>query len=121
MKVINSLIGILFVVFAAVQYNDPDPFLWIVIYGTVGVISFLKVWGRFPRNMVLIFLIAVGSYTLIHLPYVIDWITIENSGNLFTGMSEERPYIEGSREFFGLLMADLSLAFLLFYKKGQIN
>ena len=121
MKWIDGFLGALFLLFAVVQYNDPDPFLWMMIYGMVGVISILKIFDRFPRGTVLLFLLAVGAYTLLHIGHVIDWLTIENSGNLLTGMSEERPYIEGSREFFGLLMADLALAYHLFYKRNQVN
>lgn len=121
MKWTQYLLGTLFIVFAFVQYNDPDPFLWMVIYGSVGIVTILKAHGWFPRSTVLLFLIATGAFTLLHLPHVIDWLTIQNSGNLITSMSEERPYIEGTREFFGLLMADLTLVFLLFFKRNQVN
>ena len=32
MRYVNMLLGLLMVAFAAVQYNDPDALLWIVIY-----------------------------------------------------------------------------------------
>jgi hypothetical protein len=32
MRYVNILLGVLMVAFAAVQYNDPDALLWIVIY-----------------------------------------------------------------------------------------
>lgn len=32
MRYVNMLLGVLMVAFAAVQYNDPDALLWIVIY-----------------------------------------------------------------------------------------
>lgn len=32
MRTVNMLLGLLMVVFAALQYNDPDPLLWIFIY-----------------------------------------------------------------------------------------
>jgi hypothetical protein len=121
MKWIQYIIGALFILFAAVQYNDPDPFLWVVIYAVVGIVSILKSFGWFPRGTVLLFLIAVGAYTLLHIPYLIDWLTIGDSASLISGMSDERPYIEGTREFFGLLMADLALVYLLFYKSDRVN
>ncbi len=33
MKYVNIVLGTLMVLFAGVQYNDPDALLWIVIYG----------------------------------------------------------------------------------------
>jgi hypothetical protein len=117
MKWIQYFLGALFILFAVVQYNDPDPFLWIVIYGIVGIVCVLKGLGWFPKSTVMLFLIAMVLYTLLHLPYVVEWLTIENSGDLISGMSDDKPYIEGTREFFGLLMADITLAYLLFFKK----
>jgi len=32
MRYVNVLLGVVMVAFAAVQYNDPDALLWIVIY-----------------------------------------------------------------------------------------
>ncbi len=32
MRYVNMLLGLLMVAFAAVQYNDPDALLWIIIY-----------------------------------------------------------------------------------------
>ncbi|WP_370870431.1 transmembrane 220 family protein [Daejeonella sp.] len=32
MKIFNSIFLVLFVVSAGLQYNDPDPALWILIY-----------------------------------------------------------------------------------------
>jgi hypothetical protein len=33
MKVLPLVFALLFVIFAAVQYNDPDPQIWVPIYG----------------------------------------------------------------------------------------
>jgi hypothetical protein len=32
-KTISIIFGVLFVLFAALQYNDPDPQVWVPIYG----------------------------------------------------------------------------------------
>lgn len=37
----NGLMGALFVVAAAMQYNDPDPVRWIAIYAGAGLVSVL--------------------------------------------------------------------------------
>ncbi|NHF59786.1 hypothetical protein FK220_010580 [Flavobacteriaceae bacterium TP-CH-4] len=39
-KVFAWLFGVLCVVSAILQYNDPDPFLWIVIYGLAAILCF---------------------------------------------------------------------------------
>ena len=45
--------ALLFVVFAGVQYNDPDPFLWIGIYLYVAVANIMAALGRLPYSMVI--------------------------------------------------------------------
>jgi Transmembrane family 220, helix len=37
MRYVNGFFCVLFVLFAVVQYNDPDAILWIVIYGITAV------------------------------------------------------------------------------------
>ncbi|MFT5800889.1 MAG: hypothetical protein ACI956_000694, partial [Nonlabens sp.] len=38
MKITNIILGILFAIFAAVQYNDPDSWNWILLYLFVAVV-----------------------------------------------------------------------------------
>jgi hypothetical protein len=50
MKVFNILFFILFVLSAALQYNDPDPWLWMPIYLYGAVLCWLAFRGRyFPK------------------------------------------------------------------------
>lgn len=37
MRYVNGFFCVLFVLFAVVQYNDPDAILWILIYGVTAV------------------------------------------------------------------------------------
>ena len=36
MRYVNIALGLLMLVFAAVQYNDPDPYIWVPVYGIAG-------------------------------------------------------------------------------------
>lgn len=40
-KAISIFFGLVFLLFAAFQYNDPDPQVWVPIYGFAAVASFL--------------------------------------------------------------------------------
>ncbi|MEY4919290.1 MAG: hypothetical protein RLZZ431_472, partial [Bacteroidota bacterium] len=42
MKFFNIFFCIVFILFAVVQYNDPDPFLWVPIYLYPALLCFLK-------------------------------------------------------------------------------
>lgn len=40
-SMLSVLMGLAFISFAVVQFNDPDPAQWIVIYGLMALASFL--------------------------------------------------------------------------------
>lgn len=117
MKIINIILFLLFACFAFVQYDDPDSFLWIMIYGIVALISLFRVFGLFRRQMVFLLLIVIGLYTLLHAPSFWQWLMSNDKQELFGDMIYDKPYIEGTREFLGLVLADLSLAFHLYWQK----
>jgi len=119
MKIINILIFLLFALFTGWQFNDPDSFIWVTIYGVVSLIAILKVFGIFQRNMVFLIMVALGLYALVHAPYFWEWLTTPNKNEIVGEMVYKKPYIEGTREFLGLVIADLSLAFHLYWKKGE--
>ncbi|WP_395805537.1 transmembrane 220 family protein [Daejeonella sp.] len=47
MKIFNLVFCLLFIVSAGLQYNDPDPYLWITIYLIGALISFKAFQGIF--------------------------------------------------------------------------
>ncbi|MFT7282314.1 MAG: hypothetical protein ACI9DM_002048 [Cyclobacteriaceae bacterium] len=107
--------------FAIVQHNDPDPFIWIFIYGMVALIAYMKFFGIFPQTMVWLFMIATGLFMLLHMPYVYTWMRANELESIAKEMKADQAHIEGTREFFGLLMATGALSFFLFYRKDQIQ
>ena len=48
MKVLSAAMTLLFVAWAVFQYNDPDPFLWILVYGLAALASILFLVNRLP-------------------------------------------------------------------------
>ncbi len=44
-KLLSIVFGLLFVLFAAFQYNDPDPEVWVPIYGLAAVACFMAYAG----------------------------------------------------------------------------
>jgi hypothetical protein len=115
MKPVYAGLALVFGIFAAVQFNDPDSFLWIVIYGVIALVSVLRIFGIFQKGMVFFLLIAIGLFTLLHAPYAWEWLTSSDQTELIGKMITEKPFLEGTREFFGLVLADLALAFHLYY------
>lgn len=40
MQYVSIMMGIVFIGFATLQYNDPDPYIWMPAYGWMAVLSF---------------------------------------------------------------------------------
>jgi len=103
MKVINFILALLFLLFAAVQINDPDPILWIVIYGNLAVLSIL---AMFKMRFVYWIMATILIY-LIYAAFLFNgawqWFQSPDRSLLFDDLAKmQYPYIEETREFLGL-------------------
>jgi hypothetical protein len=112
MKFLFIVLAFMFVGFAALQYNDPDPWRWMFIYGYMAVIMFLG-YKNFS-NKYLIYLAYLLALTGIipYFPSFIDWIIIEKGQNLMERMDDSKMYIEETREFLGSIICVVSASLL---------
>ena len=119
MKAINLTLSVLFALFAIVQYNDPDPWSWIALYGFVALISGLAAFGIYRKWAVLagIGVCLVWMATL--LPDFVNWIKM-GMPTITGQMKATEPHIELTREFLGLLIALAALGWHL-YKSGPVG
>jgi Transmembrane family 220, helix len=118
MKIINLLLAILFLLFAAVQYNDTDSWYWILPYGFVSGTSFAAAKGRYHKGLLLIGLVALLVWMAFLLPGFIDWIK-SGMPSIVDEMKTTKPHIEIVREFSGLLVAVLTLGFHYYWAGRQ--
>lgn len=112
-KILNIVFFVLFVLFAIVQLNDPDPVHWFLIYGAVSLTFLLANYIKIPKQIIWLFVLGLLIYASIHIAYFFDWIKIDHKEEIFGEMVYEKPYLEGTREFLGLIIAALALLFLL--------
>ena len=107
MKVFNIIFCLLFIFSAALQYNDPDPYIWIPIYLYGAMLCWLAFRDKYYPKA---YLIGIFGY-LVYAIYlffgkdgVLDWINQHNAEDIAATMKAEKPWIEETREFFGLLI-----------------
>ncbi|MGB5371562.1 MAG: transmembrane 220 family protein [Flavobacteriaceae bacterium] len=102
-KVFGWIFGILCIVSAVLQYNDPDPLIWIIIYGLAALASIAFALDRLPNwpLMVLGVVYALGFLAVFPEEFV-----------GFSLSSGDWKNVEEGRESFGLLI--LALVLLLF-------
>lgn len=108
MKFFNIIFCVVFILFAVVQYNDPDPYLWVPIYLYPALLCYLKFIQK-PISTIAYWagFLVFGIYAIYKMfdtNGIIDWIQFHNASNIASTMKAEKPWIEESREFFGLLI-----------------
>lgn len=107
MKWLHGIAAVVFIACAALQWNDPDPWRWIVIYGVAAAAAVANYAGVRPvvPNVVAL-LVALGALAYAA-PGALEFLRVGDWSQLWGGMSDERPWIESAREFIGaLIIAD---------------
>ncbi|TNJ43683.1 transmembrane 220 family protein [Tamlana fucoidanivorans] len=112
-KGIKIVLFVIFIMFAVLQLNDPDPVFWVIIYGTVAVLCLISGLKSISKFILWTALVAVLLLSVRYFPYVVDWWQTDNRNEIFGEMVYEKPYLEGSREFIGLILSALALLYLL--------
>jgi hypothetical protein len=112
-RLIHLALALLLAGCAAVQYNDPDPVLWIALYGAGSALLVLAAAGWRRRWAVLAVLASYVAVGVTVLPGFLEWLLHHPAGDIAASMSAEQPHIEASREFLGLVIAAACVAPLL--------
>lgn len=110
MKIFSIVFTILFFASAAVQFNDPDPEFWVALYGVCGFISLFAIFKKY-NPWVILLVLAVSAFEAFKLaPGFWTWLS-SGAPSIVESMQAESPYIEGVREFLGLMICIVVLIF----------
>ncbi len=101
MKILSYTLTFLFVVFAALQYNDVDPLIWISIYLAVAALSASAYLRPLPAW-------AYGAAALLFLAGT-AYMWPDRFEGVGSKMQADQPWIEEAREALGLLVCGLSM------------
>lgn len=110
MKYVYYILMLVFMYFTAVQYNDPDPWLWIPTYMFPIYLLFQKSRGKLSGNA--LFLIGIP-----YLFWAINQFPPEWEGVMLNTMGMKTINIELGRESLGLGFTALVLFLISFSKK----
>lgn len=108
MRLFSGVMTILFIGFAVVQYNDPDPYIWVPIYLFPAVVSAII----FTRRKISPFLLILGSAAFF-VGGFFQWPAHWEGVALKNGMKDIN--IEEGREALGLLICAVSLLIYWLY------
>lgn len=98
---------LLFIVSAILQFNDPDPLIWVSIYLVAAILSGYVVLGRYP-------MIPLGIGTVLSLAGSIYYFPLSVSGWIAQEWEQQdltmkTMAMEEAREAFGLLIIAIVL------------
>jgi hypothetical protein len=111
--ILNAFFCLAFAAFAYVNLNDIDAWLWVTIYLVASVCCGLAAFGKYYPT---VYLVAIAFYLVYAVILffakdgVRDWITKYKRESIVQSMQATKPYIEKTREFFGLLIISGALA-----------
>ena len=110
-KIKNLILILLFAIFALLQLNDLDGELWFSIYLIVSLLCLYNTFKAIPKSILILSIIALMTYSAFHFSLFIDYLNTENKEEIFGEMVYDKPYLEGTREFIGLLLAALGIMY----------
>ena len=93
MRIVALIFAVLFILSAVLQYNDPDPWLWIFLYGIAAVFSFLFFRGVRHTVLYAVPMLAYLAGAVFLWPEVYKGIMMKMS---------YAPEVEEARESLGL-------------------
>ena len=118
MKYLFISLSVVFILFALVQLNDPDPMLWIAIYGFVSITCLLAARGKIYLYITLAFMVLCIVWAIVLFPISIsDWWQLEEES---ASLKMKMPGVEEARESMGLLISALVLG-IVFFRGRKIN
>lgn len=107
MIILNIIFFLAFLWFAYLNLNDPDAWLWVSIYLFATLCCGAAVLGKyFPVAYLagIAFYLAYALLLFFKKDGVLDWIIKYRMENIAATMQATKPWIEQTREFFGLLI-----------------
>ena len=110
-RILNGAMAVLFAFAVLVQYNDPDPIRWMMVYGAAGVTA--AVWamrGTVPFALV----VTVGAIALMWAAAIaIGGPGLSVYGYMFGAWEMRSTPVEEAREASGLLIVGLWMGVLM--------
>ncbi len=119
-KSIHYIIAVLFLLFALVQWNDPDYMKWMPPYLIMSYIALQAGRERYYRLWTGLLIILFVIWMVPYLPHMRDWLS-DGMPTITGSMKAESPYIELSREFFGLLLCLIATIYYFYLATKNKN
>jgi hypothetical protein len=120
MKIANLILAVLFALFAAVQYNDPDPLHWMALYLFVAGVCGFAAFGKSNKYVLWAGIAVCAVWLAFTLHDFIDWVKM-GEPSIVSEMKATEPHIELTREFLGVAVCLIALIWQVWRRKKAIH
>ena len=123
MKIVNIFFVTLFLLSAALQYNDPDPYIWMPLYLYGAWLCYTAIKNQYNPFLYTIGLVVYILYALFFLldkDVTLDWWLQRDGESIMQSMKATKPWIEKTRELLGLASLIAALAINM-YRLSKIK
>lgn len=103
------IVAVLVLAVAALQFNDPDPVYWVVIYAAAAAVIFASALQRNRMFWTAAVVGGVAAGMLMTVAGLVDYLLADDFGSLVGEMLASKPYVEEAREFIGLALTLLAI------------
>jgi hypothetical protein len=100
-KAFNLLMVVLFLLAASVQLNDPDPLLWISVYGLAAAFCMAHAFGKLSASWLFAFALLTFVWALTLVPTFWGKASL---AEVFGRVDMKTEAVEVAREFGGLII-----------------
>lgn len=114
--IVCIIVGALFLYMAYIQFNDPDPLYWIVVYSGTAAVALARGLGKSSEFWTVILVGAVAAGMIVAAPGFVEFMAAGDVAAM--GDMNNASYVEPAREFGGLLIA---FGFLLYSYGSRID
>lgn len=118
-KIVSLFLAAYFIFAGAVQYNDPDPLHWMLLYFTSSLACILAAFDKDKLPLLYAIIGMAGIEIAATIDGFFDWLRTGNENLITAKMTDEKPYIELGREFLGALISIVVITWLWFRKRPK--
>ncbi|MBH54558.1 MAG: hypothetical protein CMI18_09465 [Opitutaceae bacterium] len=104
MKIVNWVLCFLFFLSAFLQYNDPDPIAWMLMWGAAGVVCLFFGLGSLPLILPITIALVGLVWAGLLLPRIIETFDSIRWNEIFMQATMSNITVEWAREFGGLIV-----------------
>lgn len=120
-KSTHLLFALTLLAFAALQFNDPDPVVWIAFYTICAAVPALALFNRPVRLIFWLALLFCGITLAMYASGAYNYYLHKDQEPLMQSMNPDKPYIEEAREFGGALIALVLICISTLLARYRVN